>query len=255
MTPGTGGDSLKTLSTAFEIVDAIQELDGARVTELASHLDLPPSTVHGYLSTLRHNSYLVKEGDSYYVGLEFLNKGGYARSRKQGYALVETKVEQLAERTGERVQFVVEENGRGYYIYTAIGENAVEADARAGKRIYLHDSSAGKSILAHLPEARVDGIIDRWGLPEFTAETITDRADLYDELATVRERGFALNHEESHTGLRAVGAPVRHPAGHVLGAFSLSGPSNRLKGEYFERELPDTILGLTNEVELNMSYL
>lgn len=254
MTPGTDGHSLKTLETAFEIVDAIQELEGAGVTELASHLDLPPSTVHGYLSTLRHSSYLVKEDGRYRVGLEFLNKGGYARSRRAGYTLVEEKVEQLAARTGERVQFVVEENGRGYYVCTAIGENAVEGDARAGKRIYLHNSSAGKSILAHLPEERVDEALDRWGLPEFTPGTITDRSVLFEELATVRERGFALNHEESHAGLRAVGAPVRHPDGRVLGAFSLSGPSNRLKGDYFERELPDLILGLTNEVELNLSY-
>lgn len=250
-----GGGGLKTVETSLAIVEALQELDGARVTELAEYVDLAPSTVHGHLSTLRNHSYLVKEGDVYHVGLRFLTTGGYAQTRKKGYRLVEPKVRQLAEQTGERVQFVVEENGRGYYLYTAIGENAVRADARIGKQTRLHDSAAGKSILAYHPESKVHDVVDRWGLPSLTDRTVTDREELLAELETVRERGFAHNCDETMEGLRAVGAPVRTPHGGVLGAFSVSGPSNRMKGDWFEQELPDKILGVTNELELNLSYL
>ena len=254
MNDDTNGGTLKTVETSLAVVDAIAELGGARVTELADYLDLPPSTVHGHLTTLRKRSYLTKEGDAYHIGLQFLNRGGYAQTRKNGYRLAKEKVEQLAAETGERVQFVVEEHGRGYYLHTAIGENAVRADARIGKRIYLHDGAAGKSILANIPEARVDQMIERWGLPQFTEDTLTDRGDLFAELERVRDQGYALNREETHRGLHAVGAPVLTPEGWVLGAFSISGPSNRLKGEWFESELPDLILGMTNELELNLSY-
>ena len=44
------------------------------------------------------------------------------------------------------------------------------------------------------------------------------------------------------------------PNGGVLGAFSISGPSNRFEGAFFEEDLPDRILGVTNELELNLSY-
>lgn len=246
--------TLKTVKTSLEIVNAIADLEGARVSELANSLDLPPSTVHGHLATLRKESYLTKEGDEYQIGLQFLNRGGYAQTRKEGYRLANEKVEQLAAETGERVQFVVEENGRGYYLHTAIGENAVRTDARIGKRVYLHDGSAGKSILANIPEERVYKIIDEWGLPKFTENTLTDTDKLIKELEKIREQGYAYNLEETHKGLRTVGAPVLTPDGRVLGAFSVSGPSNRLKADWFKKDLPDLILGMANELELNLSY-
>jgi len=247
--------TLTTLETSLEIVDAITELDGARVTELADDLNLPPSTVHGHLATLRKHSYLTKEGDEYHVGLQFLNRGGYVQTRKKGYELAEEKVDQIAEQTGERVQFVVEEQGRGYYIHTAVGDDAVQADARIGKRTWLHDSAAGKSILANLPEERVERILDRWGLPELTEHTIVDREEFYSELQVVSEQGHAFNREETHDGLHAAGVPVHTPSGEVLGAFSISGPRSRLKGDWFEHELPDLLKGKINELELNLSYL
>jgi DNA-binding IclR family transcriptional regulator len=250
----TDSGTLRTVEVSLGVVEAVADLGGARVSELAEHLDMPPSTVHGHLATLHERSYLAKEGDEYQIGLQFLNRGGHARHRKEGYRLAEEKVERLAERTGERVQFVAEENGRGYYVHTAVGENAVLADARIGKRIYLHDSSAGKSIMAQLPEERVHEIVDRWGLPRFTEHTITDRETLFEELNEVRERGFALNREETHEGLHAVGAAVETHEGQVLGSFSVSGPSNRLKGDRFESEIPDLLRGITNELELRLSY-
>lgn len=249
---GTG--SLTTIETTLEIVEAIEAMEGARVSELADRLDAPASTIHGHLATLHQQSYLTKEGDEYHIGLQFLNRGGHARQRKEGYRLADEKVEQLAAETGERVQFVVEENGRGYYLHTDIGENAVLADARIGKRIHLHDSSAGKAILAQLPEDRVHSIVDRWGLPAFTEHTTTEREELLEELEEVREQGYALNKEETHKGLHAVGAAVETQQGQVLGAFSVSGPSNRLKGERLEQEIPDLLRGITNELELKLSY-
>jgi DNA-binding IclR family transcriptional regulator len=250
----TESRTLSTLETAFDIVEAVEALEGARVSELAEYLDLPASTVHGHLATLHQRSYLAKEGDEYHVGFQFLNRGGHARERKEGYELAEEKVTKLAAETGERVQFVVEENGRGYYLYTAVGENAVLADARIGKRIHLHDSSAGKAILAQLPESRVHDIVDRWGLPAFTEHTTTERDELFEELRTISDQGFALNREETHEGLHAVGAAVETHRGEVLGAFSVSGPSNRLKGDRLEAEIPDLLRGVTNELELRLSY-
>lgn len=254
MTGKNGSPKIGAVERSLEMIDAIQELDGARVTELADYLDLAPSTVHSHLSTLEANRYLVKESDEYNVGLEFLSRGGFARQRKSTYTMAFDIVEKLADRTEERAQFLVEEHGRGVYLHTATGDHAVQVNARLGRVNYLHASAAGKAIFSHLPERRVEEIIDRWGLNQFTEETITDRETLWDELETTRERGYSFNFEESITGLRAVGVPVRDPAGQVIGAFSISGPTNRLKGEWISKEIPDLLLGAANELELNTEF-
>lgn len=40
----------------------------------------------------------------------------------------------------------------------------------------------------------------------------------------------------------------------VIGAISVSGPANRLRGDRFREELPDTLLGVINEIELTIAY-
>jgi DNA-binding IclR family transcriptional regulator len=63
------GSSVNSVERTFKIVNGLQELDGAGVTELAAHLDLPKSTVHNYLTTLEQEDYVVRENDQYRVGL------------------------------------------------------------------------------------------------------------------------------------------------------------------------------------------
>lgn len=238
----------------FTIVSALRELDGARISEVAEHTGLANSSIYRHLNTLKEMGYVVKEGDVYAVGLGFLDIGEYARNRKEVYELAKPKVQELAEETDERCQLVVEENGWAVYLYFATGSNAVETDARIGKRLHLHSTAVGKSLLAHLPERRAENIIDRWGLPAQTENTITDRDELDEELEDVRENGVAYNRGGNTEGLCSVGCPVFAPNGQVVGAISISGPARRMKGEKYHERLPDLLMGAANEIELNLQY-
>jgi DNA-binding IclR family transcriptional regulator len=245
---------LKTTETSLQIINALKEMDGARVTEVASHLDMPPSTVHNHLTTLKKNGYVVKDSDFYNLGLRFLNLGEYVRNRFEFDPFAREKVNQLAENTGGRAHFVVEEYGQGVYLYTSTGEYALKTYSSVGKRVHLHVAAAGKSILAFMEDDRIEEIIDRWGLPQETEQTITSRDALYEELDRIRERGYAFNREEHLKGVKAVGAPVLADDGRVVGAFSVSGPVHRMKGEWFEEEVTNTVLGISNELELKITY-
>jgi DNA-binding IclR family transcriptional regulator len=248
------GRTVKSDETLLEIILALKRLEGAGVTEVANEVGVAKSTAHGHLKTLHDYGFVVNEQGRYDLGLRFLDLGESARHRKEEHQLIREKVEELANRTDERAQFVVHEHGYGIYLYRSIGSHAVPTDSRIGKRIHLHDSSAGKAILAHLPQEEVSEILEKRSLSLSTENTITDIDALYEELEVVRERGYAFNIEESTTGLRAVGAPVIGANNEVLGAMSVSGPTHRLKGEWFETEIPEMILGAANEVELNITF-
>lgn len=246
--------SIQSLERGVEILELIMELEGAGVSELADRLDMPMSTVHGYLSTLYDLEYLVKEGDSYQISTRFLRLGGYSRERKREYRMAAKKVTALAEETGERSQFVIEEHGQGVFLYRAFGAHAVETDSKIGKRMYLHCTSAGKAILAHLPADEVESILATQGLPAVTGNTTTDEDALFDELSEIRDRGYSTNHQENIEGLNAIGVPVQTAQGEIFGSLSISGPSHRLKGDYLHEELRDLLLGTANELELNITY-
>lgn len=245
---------LKTTETSLQIISCLKELEGGRVTEVAKAVNMAPSTVHNHLTTLEKNEYVIKEGDIYKLGLKFLNLGEYVRGRSDAYDFVKEKVEKLAEETGGRCHFVVEEHGYGVYLYTSSGEQAVKAYSSVGKRLPLHVAAAGKAILSNLEDWQVEEILDRRGLSRETTNTITDRERLFNELSEIQERGYAFNREEHLNGIKAVGAPVKGVDNRVIGAFSVSGPAHRMKGEWFEKELPNIVLGVSNELELNLQY-
>jgi DNA-binding IclR family transcriptional regulator len=243
------GRRLKTTETSLAVVEALQKLDGARVTELADYLNTSKSTVHNHLSTLRKNGYVVLEGDEYNLGLQFANLGTYAQNRKSGYDTARELSEAVAESTGLESDFIVEENGRGVYLETEARSADQNLYPHVGDWMYLHSVAAGKAILAEYTDDQVEQIIDRWGLPKQTENTITDASELFAELETVREEGYAFNRGENNEGVRAVGTAVRDGDGTLLGAVSVSGPSYRMSGEWFEQNLPQLLVETVEEYE------
>lgn len=199
---------VKATETTLEIIDLLQDLDEAGVTELADRLALAPSAVHKHLSTLQEHRYVVKDGSKYQLGLRFLELGGYTRRQMEIYNTVRPKLKSLAEETGEKTNFMVAEHGRGIYIYRSMGTEAIQVNTYTGEVVYLHKTALGKAILAHLSKERVEEIIDTHGLPSGTDQTITEREELFEALAEIRERNVAFDDEERINGLRCVAVPI-----------------------------------------------
>ncbi|MGB9933573.1 IclR family transcriptional regulator [Haloarcula amylolytica] len=247
-------NTITATRTSLRIVEALKRLDGAGTTAVANDLGIAKSTVHNHLQTLEDEGYITNEGSAYHVGLRFLELGEYKRNRMDIYEKARPEVASLAEKTGEMANAAVEEHGEGVYITRAEGSEAVSVDTYAGKRVNLHCTALGKTILAMLPEGRVDEIIDTHGLPARTENTITDRAELKAELADIRERGHAYDREERLPGLRCVAAPVTSEDGDPVAALSVSGPTSRIKGDLFHEEIPEMLQSAVNVVEINLVY-
>lgn len=254
MTDISENDTVSTVDTAISIVHTIESNSEITLSEISTELDISTSTVHRHLNTLRKHGYVVRDGTEYRLGMRFLTLGGSVQTDKQVFNLAKQKVDQLATETGERVQFVVEENGLRYYLYTQSGENAVQTDASIGKNGPLHEGASSKAILAELPKERVEEIIDKRGLSASTDQTITGREEFFTELDTIRESGVAFNNEEATSGLRAVGAAVCGPDNEPVGGLSISGPAHRFKGDLYREELPNLVLAAANELELKLAY-
>lgn len=250
---GDHGKTIQSIETAFSIIEHLAEHDRAGVTEIADRLGVSKSTVHNHLSTLRDNEYVIHDGDQYVLGYRFLTLGGKTRSRSELYRIAKPEINWLIEETGESACVATEENGRIVYLYQARGAQAVTTDSHTGTRLLPHCTALGKSILAASSTERVESVIERYGLPERTENTITSRAELDAQLEAIRERGYALDDEERIEGLRCVAAPVTD-GDRAVGALSVSGPVKRLQGDQFREELPELVRRAVRVVEINLMY-
>src|SRR5699024_6420529 len=185
-------DTVSSAETLFDIVEYISEAEGQTVSEISANLDYAKSTVHRHLTTLERRGYVVKS-DGYYVGLRFLELGQQARTRHRAYPLAREKVNELAAETDERAQFIVEEHGKAVYIHRTFGQHAVRTDPGIGKRIPLHATSAGKAILASMPDEMRFRIIEQTTFSDITDQTITDPNELNKVLYLFSERGYEFN--------------------------------------------------------------
>lgn len=250
----TNPGGVKSTETSMEIIEYLAHNGEGRITQIADDLGIAKSTVHRHLHTLRNHRLIDKEGDLYHLGLGFLKLGELSRSRKDAYREAGKTVQKLAETTGERAQFVVEEQGYGVYLHGACGDKGVKTNPRLGKRLPLHATSTGKAILAHLPAHYVDQVIEE-GLEKVTKHTITDKDRLREELEQIRDRGYSINNQENIIGLRALGVPVKRPNGTLIGALSVSGPVQRFQGEWYEETVPELLLEVANELEINIEHI
>jgi len=244
---------VRTTETSLSVIEELKSLDGAGVTELADSLDLAKSAVHNHLSTLRDSGYVIKDGDEYDLGLKFLEIGGYRRNQMPLFRAAEQQVDWLAEQTDELANLLTEENGMGVYVYRSKGKEGLDYDTYAGKRKYLHATSAGKAILGFMDEDRRSEIIERHGLPQATDQTITDEGKLLDSLDEIREQGVAFDDSEASVGVRCVASPIVINE-RVVGSISISAPSNRMRGDRFKQTVPDKVRRAANVIELNIKY-
>lgn len=236
----------------LEIVEVLEERQKARVTEIADEVSFSKSTVHNYLSTLREREYVVQEGDFYRLGLRFLDLGESTRYNTNLYQIARPHVDDLADDINELVSLVTEENGQAVYIYREQGTPDVNFSTRVGRRIQMHCTAVGKAMLAYMPEAYVEEIVETHGLPRRTKNTITDRESLYEALEEVRETNIAFDREEYGEGLRCIATPIVQSNERILGSISVSAPTTRMQNNEFEQETRESLKEAANVIELNV---
>jgi DNA-binding IclR family transcriptional regulator len=207
----------------------LRELDGEpwglTLTQLASRLGLPRSTVHRLVGALVAEGLLISAPSAgrVRIGPEFIriasNSGLELRQQ------VEPLMKRIAEATGETVDCSVLEGDQVRVIYLIPTQHQLRAIADVGAAFPLHCSSKGKAMLAELDDDAVTALLPKT-LEKFTGRTITTRARLSSELAQVREAGIAYDDEEHVRGICAAAIAAHDPFGSLF-AISVPVPTQR----------------------------
>lgn len=222
---------VQSLIRALAILETLAEsAEGMTLSDVAQIVGLAPSTAHRLLTTLesrRHVRFDAREG-LWQVGVQSFVVGQAFRRSRDVVGLARPYMRQLMEESGETANLYIEEGGEAVCMAQVECRQVMRAIARPGGRVKLHCSGAGKAMLANLAATEVARILQQHGLPRATERTLDTPRKLRDDLALVRERGFALDDEENAVGLRCVAAAVLDEEGRPLAALSVSGPSARI---------------------------
>ena len=206
------------------LIELARRPDGASLDDLAVALNSAKSTVHRALGSLTRSGLATRESlGRYSVGDKFLRLAfAYQESRPEA-ARVMPALRLLAERFGEIAHYAVLEGGDVVYrakVDPAAG--SIRLTSYIGGRNPARSTAMGKVILAERLVTTADAI--EWAslhpVEQRTPHTLTSDAKWAEDIARVREQGFAVDDQENEPGINCIAVRVVTPSGD--GALSVS---------------------------------
>ncbi|WP_440767021.1 IclR family transcriptional regulator [Natronorubrum sp. DTA7] len=256
MTDNTGASEfVKSDQTMFSIIECIHQEDEMGVTELADAVDFSKSAVHKHLKTLEEHGYVVNNGGRYQLGLKLLTLGGHIRDRNAFCRCARSTVEDLAKESNQMASFILRDRTHGVFVFIENDRYGLRKPVPLGNRYVIHQNAAGKAILAELPDETVEDIIEETNLPRETDNTITDAAELRNELEEIREQRYATSTGERIEDIQSIAAAVKSPDTDQIGAISITGPADHLSQDTVHTECAELVREAANELELRMRYV
>lgn len=224
------------------------------LAELARTVGLNKTTTYRLLTALENQGLVARNpaNDTYRLGPEVIALGGRALRASDLRSVSRAELEGLARTAGETATLEVLLGPDVLVLDEVSGAHLVGATHYIGARWPAHATSTGKVLLAFLPAAELEPVLQQ-PLVQVTGQTLASPELLRQSLAQVRETGYAIAIEELEIGFSAIAAPVRNHDGQVIAALSINGPSARLTPERL-RELVPLVVEAAARVSAQLGY-
>lgn len=220
----------KALSLVVLLGDSAR---GETATELSKKADLPFSTTYRLLGSLTRSGFVALNRDSkrYELGIRVFQLGQRV-SHSNGFAGASLPVlRSLTEQTREATILGILDGDHVLTVSKVDGPQAFRVTSDPGTRSPLHTTALGKVLVAFASPEISAPLLDELELIKRTEHTIADRREFRDEIARVRENGFATMREENEVGMQALAVPVGSADGRVVAALAIAAPVFRLPFE------------------------
>lgn len=230
--------SIQVIERMMSLLDALAgHTSPVNLKQLAAETALHPSTAHRILGVMVESQLVDRiEPGTYRLGIRLLELGNLVKSRISVRQEALPYMQTLHQALGETVNLSVRHRDEVVYIErTAPANSLMRVVQIVGARAPLHITAVGKLFLAEDGDGVCEDYARRTGLPRFTDNTLTDAHSLSQELARVREQGYAFDNEEAEKGVSCIGAGIYNDEGQLIAGLSVSAPSDRLNREWAQQ--------------------
>ena len=233
---GTGKPRVQSAARALAILSAVAASDdGLTAPEIAEIVGLTRATAYHLVHTLVGEGFLIASAHrrfrlGFRVGTLV---DGFERQVVPADMVPFAR--SLATRTGETAYVAVRREAGLATVCSVPGAHAVSVlRSRLGPINDAHARASGKLLLALAPAEIREEYLAEHSLVACTPKTIIDRAALDAAMEEIRDRGYAIDREESTLGVSCLSVSL---ADESIIALSLSAPTDRFDkqfGNYLE---------------------
>ena len=208
------------------------------VTELGEMIGCGKSGTFKLLNVLVKEGLAAQTADhkytlgigTYLLGKRYEENVGVVRA-------VRPYMNKLRDLTGETVTFGMLVNGRPMSICRADGTNMVRVLGHMGNDRPVYAGGIGMILGAYMDTDTVRELLMEEPPHPFTSNTITDPYKVLEELAAIREQGYAIREGDIDLDTITFGAPLLDNEGQAWAALVISAPRSRVDDVVRERYL------------------
>ncbi|WP_181765693.1 IclR family transcriptional regulator domain-containing protein [Streptomyces albidus (ex Kaewkla and Franco 2022)] len=234
-------DVIDSVEKAFRVLESFSaDRPRMSVTEAAETAGLSRATARRILLTFQRLGFAETDGRSFGLTPRVLRFGFGYLSALPYWETAQSRMRALADELRESCSMATLDGSEIVYVARVPAARSMSITLSIGSRLPAYATSMGRVLLAALPAQELDALLPDLPLEPLTQNTITDAGLLREELARVKQQGFAVVDGEREEGVRSAAAPVRGRGGRVLAAVNVSAnaarvPLEELRGVFVPR--------------------
>lgn len=205
--------------------------------QIAARLKLPKATAFRILTNLVHHGLLEHNAPAnlYTLGFGTLRIADTLLQSLEIRTCARPLMRSIREAVNESVVLSVRDADDRYNIDSVESTHAIGQTQQIGVPIPLYAGAASRVLLAAMPDDAIASYLARVKRSAFSTSTMTDAGRLWEEIAHIRRRGFAISSGEFTAGGYAVACAIVDATGTALGALHVSIPKARFTKDLEQR--------------------
>ena len=209
---------MQSIDRAMNIAKVlVTQENGLSISELVKECELPLSTLHRLLKAMIKQGMVQqdKRTKSYSLGTIWLEYGLQVYDTMDYVSLIRPELERLMRDVDESV-YLSKPLGMEALIIERIDSenNSIRIYDQLGLRIPMHIGAANKAMLAYMPTAQSNEILNALLTKEKIPEMIAT-------LKKIKKQGYATSHGERTEGTSSVAVAIINRFEEVVGAISI----------------------------------
>ena len=237
-TPKATTGEVGVLNKTLNLIEAMATADRQTVAELSASAGVNKAAAYRILHTLERRGYATRDSHEvrrYSLGPAFRSLVRDAGSPRDLLVAARPVLNELWAEYGETTNLGIMTQDRVLYLDILESDQGLRTTVTVGSLDYLHSTALGKAMLAALPASEARMILTQTERVARTPGTIISLPEMMADRDRVRERGYALDDEESESGARCIASAVLDTEGRPVAAVSVSGPTWRLPDDMVDK--------------------
>ncbi|MDR6998915.1 IclR family transcriptional regulator [Neobacillus niacini] len=243
---------MQTIDRAMEIIGIISGSEAAKwlsITEISKECDLPVSTIHRLLQSMKKYGLIQQDPNSkhYTLGNKWLEYGLQLYDSFDFVGQIRPEMERLMNEVGESIYY-----NKPFGLESLVVEridcptNPIRIYDQLGNRIPMHIGAANKAMLAFMPHDEALRIVG-------SLVAVAEQEVFLEKLQAVKLQGYGISHGEKTKGTSAVAAPIFNQMNELIGAISI-GYVNFQVSEDREKLLIDKIVEYGRRISAKLGW-